>query len=275
MAVKGKAKSSFADALKGKYAGVWTKARTATASNGNASSSDVIKALNLSDGESVQVVTKVDSARTGCLKDGTPYYCIDFIGIGNKGERGLKFTHWYTIKERGKFTIQMALEIMASELKLLGFKDIAENGEEYVEKTADLLTEQKPSVRLGVKRTGEYVNYRVNKLIIDEGEEEDDDETLEEVSDEEEEIEVEVVAEAEEEEDDDEEDEEEDEEEVMETPEEGDVVMYKAPRARQPEEFKVTVVNSKQDTVTLIRIKDKKRFAGVPFSDVEFIYEEA
>lgn len=223
-----------------------------------------------------------------------PFIAFQFTVIRHPEWKGTPLSILHTVEERKTkdgevwLTEQEALDNISVDLQRLGIETEELEGSELDEAIADL-AQEKPVVQLRVKRTKkdgvDYVNTRILKLVDEDDNEEEEDDDVE-VDDEDEEGEEEAdEAEEEDGEDDeddadddsesDEEEEGEDEEEGDEDPPEiGDIVKYKAPRARKPENCTVTSVNVKAETVNLTREKDDKEFKKVPWSELEYEYEE-
>jgi hypothetical protein len=229
-----------------------------------------------------------------------PYIAFQFTVIRHPEWKGTPLSILHTVEEKRKkpsgkekvgevwLTEQEALDNIAIDLQRLGIETEELDGNELDAAIADLVSE-KPVIQVKVKRTkgsdgADYVNTRILKLMDEEGEEEDDDdvedddgeEAPEEEDVEDEEADVTDDDDEEVEADDDDEDVEEEDEEDGDTdpPEVDDLVKWKAPKARKMAEFTVTAVNVAKEIVTLKRNSDDKVFPKVPWSELEYEYDE-
>jgi hypothetical protein len=223
-----------------------------------------------------------------------PYIAFQFTVIRHPEWKGTPLSILHTVEEKKKkdgevwLTEQEALDNIAIDLQRLGIETEELDGEELDAAIAELVAD-KPVVQVKVKRTkgadgADYVNARILKVMDEEeGEEEEDDDDVEdddgEEAPEEEDVEDEeadVTDDEEVEADDDDEDVEEEDEEDGDTdpPEVDDLVKWKAPKARKMAEFTVTAVNEAKEIVTLKRNSDDKVFPKVPWSELEYEYDE-
>jgi hypothetical protein len=224
-----------------------------------------------------------------------PYIAFQFTVIRHPEWKGTPLSILHTVEEKKKkdgevwLTEQEALDNIAIDLQRLGIETEELDGEELDAAIAELVAD-KPVVQVKVKRTKkdgvDYVNTRILKVMDEEeGEEEEDDDDVEdddgEEAPEEEDVEDEEtdVTDDDDEEveaDDDDEDVEEEDEEDGDTdpPEVDDLVKWKAPKARKMAEFTVTAVNEAKEIVTLKRNSDDKVFPKVPWSELEYEYDE-
>lgn len=168
----------------------------------------------------------------------------------------------------------------------------------------DEIVEAEPVCRISVRTSDEWQNVYLNRVDEmnedenEEDEEEEDDDTEDEDEEEsEDEDEDEEEDEEDEDEDDEEEDEEEDEDEESEDEDEdddeeeeededededeeeveiakGDVVLFKAPRAKKSEECKVTSISESKGTANLKRDRDGKTFKGIKLELLEVPEDE-
>jgi hypothetical protein len=224
-----------------------------------------------------------------------PYIAFQFTVIRHPEWKGTPLSILHTVDEKKKkdgevwLTEQEALDNIAIDLQRLGIETEELDGEELDAAIAELVAD-KPVVQVKVNRTKkdgvDYVNTRILKVMDEEeGEEEEDDDDVEdddgEEAPEEEDVEDEEadVTDDDDEEveaDDDDEDVEEEDEEDGDTdpPEVDDLVKWKAPKARKMAEFTVTAVNEAKEIVTLKRNSDDKVFPKVPWSELEYEYDE-
>lgn len=277
----------LAAAKKGEKA--WKKSRTAEPG-------DSFSQPELPDGN---YDARITAARYGKTKAGDPYVSFNFKIVDGEyeGERPNKF---YNLSD------EQGMEYFVKDLKRLKIETEEMTMADVVE-VCEQINEDQPGVSLNTK-TKSVKNKKTKKMedrlnvyidkpidIADEDDDEEEDDEEEEKSSKKgkgkkgkpaksskkskkDEEEDEDDDEGEEEEDDDadeDEDEGEEEEEGESIPEKGDAVMWKAPKAKKAAEWTVVKVNEKKETVDLKGGKDgKDTHKGIPFSDVEIVFEE-
>ena len=266
---KGAKKSSFAASMRKNYEGQWKKHRTAT--SGRSDNELVFERLSLHKGDFMRVEARVVTANCGEDKNNKPYFSIDFVITEGPGS-GLTLGSFYSIADRGGMTATRMMDILSANLKDLGYGDVNDEDEDYVEEVATLLGKDKPLVSLNVGRTErDFLNVYINKRI-DEEEQEIEAEPVA-VAASQQEAPVAEPEEAEEEVEEEVEGEEEEEEELVDI-EIDDVVFYRAPRAKATAQCQVVAINEEKQTVDLSRLSDSKAYKGVSLNEVEVVFED-
>ena len=257
--------SSFVKALQRRAGKKWGNFKTAE---------DQFKPVDLPDGV---YITKLSAVRCDIDKNGDPYVAFNFVVVDAKYE-GQKPSKFHGIREQGKRTIEMAIEMLSTDFQRLGL-DVSDLDIPDLPKLTASLDKSKPFVKIRFKNA-EQANWSPDITIMglagqddldvavpeeedeipfDDSEEEDDDDSEEESEDDDE---VEEDEEDSEEDEDEEEEGEDDPDEILE-PEKGDLVKYRKTVC------KVVTVNRSKETCSLRSVKDtSKKFANVPWSEV-------
>lgn len=210
-------------------------------------------------------------ASYGVDRNGHLYINFDFIiQDPDKNIIGLKVNQFHSLVEKGKRTANMIYGILLRTLKSLGY-DIEVKGSKLLKTIVDAIEELKDTkvpVVLYIKKSKGFRDQvssvkPADDSLGDDELEEDEEEDEEEEEDDDDEYELEDEDDEVEEEEDDE-----DEEEV-EIPSVGDTVLYSARKGTKAYECVVKNKNMSKETVSLMRVKDKRLFKNVPFSSLE------
>ena len=299
----------------------WSKARKAKDTGGGfPNAEEIIEQLELGDGDGYTFEARLSSAQGKIDKNRNPLVSFNFVGIEGLAD-GLKLSRAHFLSEKtiktgpnkgNVITVADVMSQLAVDLQRLGYETEELDPEDLEEILAEL-SKEKPGVQLYCKRSGQYVNVYINKLVdgVGEDDEEEEDEELEDEEVDDEETEEEETEEEEDDDgeiqsdetDDEEEDEEgaedEDEDEGGEDDEEGegeeeeddedeeeeggddgripvkgDDCAWKAPKAKKEADYTVTSVNKTKRHASLKRESDGKLFKAISWDEFE-LYEEA
>ena len=177
-------------------------------------------------------VANLTTARSGVDKNGNAYAAFDFEV--SRGEfEGVSLSKFHSISATDWRTVEQSLESLFVDLqRLSGEGDFSELEPTDIGELVAELDKEKPSMGVGVKNwkseKSEGINVYINKRV-----------------------DADDIAGADSEED------------II--PEDGDVVMWTAPRTKNEAEFVVGTVDEDEETCTLSRVKDGKTYPDVPW----------
>ena len=262
--------SKFVKAMQRRVGKKWSKFQEAE---------ELYKPLDLPNGT---YACELTDTRVDVDKNGDPYMSLNFevLEEEHKGQTPSKF---HGIKEQGKRTLDMAIEMLSVDLGRLGM-DVTKLEITALPALAAKLNKEKPCVKIRFSNPPEdHPNWSPDVTILslidreelqdilpeedddipfDDSEEAEDESEAEAEDDNDESDDVEEEDEPAGEEEDEEDSEEDDPDEILE-PEKGDIVKYRKTVCT------VVTLNKSKETVTLRSIKDKsKKFANVPWSEI-------
>jgi hypothetical protein len=133
--------------------------------SGVMSDEEILNKLGLEDGDSSVVDAKLNAVTFGKDKNQNPYFSFQYTILEGKA-RGSLVSEYYGLVERGKLTVELAYELLLTNFLRFGFETDGWGIEELVD-GAQVLSQDKPTIRLSVKNNQGRMRLRVLELLDD------------------------------------------------------------------------------------------------------------